>query len=283
MTPVSYSAVGSGTGITDITNRLVDFGASDAPLSSSQASACNGCTLISLALSATGVGFNVRGVRKLRLTGSVLAGIYLGQITNWSSPQIRKLNRGVRLPNLKITPVYRSDGSGDTYAFTNYLSHVSRSWRSGVGTGTQVQFKAGVGEKGNSGVVTQLQATNGSIAYVAVSYLITHSVGAAAIQNAAGRFEYPNLNNIENAAQTVKDVPSNNAISIVDPPRSAKIAYPISTFTYAIVPNSPKQGALLKSFVQYVLGPGQSFGQGLDFAKVPSVVLRAGRRAASRL
>jgi phosphate transport system substrate-binding protein len=281
---VNYNAVGSGTGITDISHGLVDFGASDAPLNTSQAAGCSNCIQIPWALSATGVGYNVGGVgHKLRLTGAVLAGIYLGQITNWDAPQIKSLNPGVHLPNLTITPVFRSDGSGDTYAFTNYLSHISSQWSHQVGLGTSVSFPHGVSGKGNSGVTSVLESTNGAIAYIAVSYLIAHQLPAVAIKNAAGKYEYPNLTNIENAAATVKHVPSSNALSIVDPPKSAKIAYPISTFTYVIAPTTAPQGGLLKSFVQYALGAGHSFGENLDFAPLPKVVVAADKRAANRL
>jgi phosphate transport system substrate-binding protein len=281
---VNYNPVGSGTGIANISAGTVDFGASDAPLNPTQAAGCHSCIQIPWALSATGVGYNVPGAgHKLRLTGSVLAGIYLGQITKWNAPQIKRLNKGVHLPNMSITPVFRSDGSGDTYAFTNYLSHVSGAWKGRVGTGTSVSFPHGASGKGNSGVTAVLQGTPGSIAYIAVSYLITHKLPAVAIRNAAGRYEYPNLSNIENAAASVKHVPGNLAISIVDPPRSAKIAYPISTFTYVIAPTTAKQGALLKSFVKYALGPGHSFGQNLDFAPLPKAVVRADKAAANRL
>jgi phosphate transport system substrate-binding protein len=281
---VNYNAVGSGTGIADISAGTVDFGASDAPLSPSQAAGCHNCIQIPWALSATGVGYNVPGAgRKLHLTGSVLAGIYLGQITNWNAPQIARLNKGVHLPNLKITPVFRTDGSGDTYAFTNYLSHISSAWKGRVGLGTSVSFPAGVGGKGNSGVTSVLQGTQGAIAYIAVSYLIAHQLPAVAVQNAAGKYEYPNLSNIENAAATVHHVPGNNALSIVDPPKSAKIAYPISTFTYVIAPTTAPQGALLKSFIQYALGSGHSFGENLDFAPLPKVVVKADKAAANHL
>lgn len=281
---VNYNAVGSGTGIADISQGTVDFGASDAPLSPTQAAGCHNCVQIPWALSATGVGYNISGVgHKLRLTGSVLAGIYLGQITNWADPRITRLNRGVHLPNLKITPVFRSDGSGDTYAFTNYLSKVSGAWASRVNFGTSVSFPAGVSGKGNSGVTADLEATNGSIAYIAVSYLIAHNLPAVAIQNAAGKYEYPNLSNIENAAQTVHSVPGNNELHIVDPPKSAKIAYPISTFTYVIAPTTAPNGAALKQFIQYALGAGQSFGQNLDFAPLPKVVKNAANRAVNGL
>jgi phosphate transport system substrate-binding protein len=281
---VNYNPVGSGTGIAQISAGTVDFGASDAPLNPTQAAGCHSCIMIPWALSATGIGYNVPGAgRKLHLTGSLLAAIYQGHVSNWNDPKIARVNKGVHLPNLKITPVFRSDGSGDTYAFTNYLSHVSSAWNSAVGTGTSVSFPAGASGKGNSGVTAVLQGTPGSVAYIAVSYLIAHQLPAVAIQNAAGKYEYPNLANIENAAATVKHVPASNALSIVDPPKSAKIAYPISTFTYVIAPTTAPQGAVLKSFVQYALGAGHSFGANLDFAPLPKVVVKADKAAANRL
>jgi phosphate transport system substrate-binding protein len=281
---VSYAAVGSGTGITDVSQRLVDFGASDAPLNPTQRAACNNCIQIPWALSATAIGYHIAGfTQHLHLTGSVLSKIYLGQITTWNSPAIKSLNPGTNLPNLHITPIFRSDGSGDTYAFTNYLSSVSGAWKSRVGFGTSVGFPTGVGQKGNSGVTAQLQSTNGGVAYIAASYLIAHGVPAARIKNAAGRFEPPNLTDIENAGQTVKHVPSSNAVSIVNPPKSVEIAYPISTFTYAIVPRGSSKRGLLKQFIKYALTTGQHFGAALDFAPIPQVVLNAGNKAANSL
>jgi phosphate transport system substrate-binding protein len=281
---VNYNPVGSGTGIAQISAGTVDFGASDAPLSPTQASGCSHCIQIPWALSATGIGYNVPGAgRKLHLTGSLLAQIYQGSITNWNDPKIARVNKGVHLPNLKITPVFRSDGSGDTYAFTNYLTHISPSWARNVGVGTSVSFPTGASGKGNSGVTAVLQGTPGSVAYIAVSYLIAHQLPAVAIQNAAGKFEYPNLSNIENAAAAVKRVPASGALSIVDPPKSAKIAYPISTFTYVIAPTTAPQGPLLKSFVQYALGPGHAFGANLDFAPLPKAVVKAAKRMAAGL
>jgi phosphate transport system substrate-binding protein len=280
---ITYNPVGSGTGIKDISNRLVDFGASDAPMTTAQAAGCHGCLMIPWALSATGVGYHLSGVRKLRLSGPVLAGIYLGQIKTWNDSRIKALNKGVRLPNLKITPVFRSDGSGDTYAFTNYLSAVNGTWKHRVGFATSVSFPTGVGGSGNSGVTSVLESTNGSIAYVAVSYLIAHKLPAAAVKNAAGRYEYPNLANIENAARTVKRVPASNELHIVNPPRSAKIAYPISTFTYAIVPSSSSNAGLLRSFISYAIGPGQQFGPALDFAPIPKVVLNAAKATIKKI
>jgi phosphate transport system substrate-binding protein len=280
---VTYAAVGSGAGIAQISARTVDFGASDAPLTSTQAAECKECVQIPWALTATGVAFHLEGVRKLNLTGPVVAEIFLGKITNWDAPQITKLNKGTSLPNLKITPVFRSDGSGDTFAFTDYLSRISPAWKSQVGNATSVTFPTGVGGKGNAGVTAVVSSTNGAIAYISASYIIAHQLGAAAIKNAAGFFEYPNLNNIEQAAQSVKSVPASNEMHIVNPPKKYRIAYPISTFTYVIVPKAAPQKELLASFINYALTAGQKFGAALDFAPIPKVVLKASQKSVKAL
>ena len=281
-TQVTYGAVGSGAGIAQITARTVDFGASDAPLTGPQRGACNRCYQIPWALTATGIAFHLNGIRVLKLTGPVLAQIYLGQITNWSDPRITRLNKGVSLPNLKITPAFRSDGSGDTYAFTDYLSHVSKTWKSRVGFATSVSFPTGVGAKGNDGLTAVVSSTNGALSYISASYIIAHGLGAAALQNAAGRFEYPNLKNIEAAAQAFKKVGRFNEMHIVNPPKRAKSAYPLSTYSYVIVPQTSPKKALLKQFILYAMGTGQKFGAALDFAPIPKNVLAAGRNTVKK-
>jgi phosphate transport system substrate-binding protein len=276
----TYQAVGSGTGLKDIGQGLVDFGASDAPLSAST-TPCNNCIQIPWALSATGVSFNVPGVRSLRLTGSVLSQIYLGQITNWQDRRITSLNKGKRFPNLAITPVHRSDGSGDSYAFTDYLSSVSGAFASQIGRATKPSFPRGPGYSGNSGMVTAVQSIPGSIAYIAVSYLIAHRMPAVAIKNKAGRYEYPNLSNISNAASSVHFVPGNRELHIVNPGRRARSAYPISTFTYVIVQgNDPLgNGGDLRSFISYAITGGQAFGPRLDFVPLPARIRQADQAA----
>ena len=274
--PVKYSAVGSGTGIAQITARTVDFGASDAPLTPEQASACRDCVQIPWALSATGVGYNIPGVKKLQLTGKLLAGIYFGRITKWNDPKIKAANPGVKLPGLTITPVFRSDGSGDTYAFTNYLSKISSAWKNEVGYATTVGWKSGVGAKGNAGVTATVTKTPGAIGYISAYYLIAAGVHAAAIQNLAGNYELPNIPNIASAASTVKALGSSNTISITNPPKKATIAYPISTFTYMIVPRDAPQKGFLAQFANYCLTIGQKYGAALDFAPLPKVVKTAG-------
>jgi phosphate transport system substrate-binding protein len=280
---VTYGAVGSGAGISQITARTVDFGASDAPLTAAQAAACNNCAQIPWGLTATGVAFHLDGVKKLNLTGPIIAKIYLGTITNWNDRAIAKINPGVKLPNLGITPVFRSDGSGDTYAFTDWLSRISAPFKSKVGNATAVQFPKGVGGKGNDGVTAVVGSTNGSIAYISAAYIIAHSLSVAALQNNAGKFVYPNLKNISAAASVVKKVPANNELHIVNPPKSVKLAYPLSTFTYAIVPKSSPKATSIRLFVLYAMGIGQKFGPALDFAPIPGVVYQAGLRTANAL
>jgi phosphate transport system substrate-binding protein len=279
---VTYAAVGSGSGYKDIAQGLVDFGASDAPLSVYSTPPCASCVQIPWALSATGVSYRIDGLRlprhtNLHLSGPVLARIYLGQITNWSDPAIRALNKGAQIPSTPITVLWRSDASGDTYAFTRYLADVSGPFASQVGSSTTVSFPVGVGARGNSGLSSALAGTNGGIAYIAVSYLIANRLPAIGIKNASGRYVVPNLSAIEAAAAVVHSVPQGNQVTIVNPPRRAKSAYPISTFTYVIVPTTAPQGALLQSFISYAIGAGQRFGPALDFAPLPRVVLGAAR------
>jgi phosphate transport system substrate-binding protein len=275
--PVKYGSVGSGAGISQIIARTVDFGASDAPLTPEQAAQCNGCVQIPWGLSGVGVGYNLPGVpkNKLKLSGKVLAAIYFGKITKWNDPKIKALNPGLKLPGLTITPVFRSDGSGTTYAFVRYLSKISPAWRNEVGYAVSVQFPAGVGAKGNAGVTSTVTKTPGSIGYIEASYIIAAGIGAAAIENKAGNFEFPNLENIEEAAAVVKSVPANNELTISDPPKRAAKAYPISTFTYAIVPHNAPQKSFVQAFVKYCVTIGQKYGAALDFAPLPKVVKQA--------
>jgi phosphate transport system substrate-binding protein len=284
---VNYAPVGSGTGEKDIASGLVDFGASDAPLSVYSGVPGN-LVQIPWALTATGVSYRIDGLRLPRhssfhLSGPVLAEIYLGQINNWSDPRIRALNKGAHIPSTPINVLWRSDSSGDTYAFTRYLSDVSSAFNSKVGSSTAVSFPTGVGAKGNSGMASAVAGSNGSIAYIAVSSLIAGRLPAVGIKNAAGKYVVPNLSAIEAAAAAFHSVPSDNQVTIVNPPRRAKSAYAISTYTYAIVPTSSPNGALLKSFISYALGAGQRFGPSLDFAPLPKSVLNAARSTVSRI
>src|SRR5438128_1617739 len=205
---VDYNPIGSGGGIAAITARTVDFGASDAPLSKDEFASCKGCVQIPWALSATSIPYNLDLNKRLRLNGKVLAGIYLGRIKSWSDKRIKKLNPGVNLPNLKITPVYRSDNSGTSYNFTDYLSHVNTTWKARIGTGTNAKWPAGIGAPKSNGVAAAVSQTKGALGYVDVAYAIKNHLPFAAIQNAAGRYILPGIVGIRAAAATVSKVPA---------------------------------------------------------------------------
>ena len=282
---VSYSGIGSGGGIAAITARSVDFGASDAPLTPDQASACKGCVQIPWAFSATSIPYNVSGVGYgLKLTGPILADIYLGNIKKWNSNRIKAINPGVNLPNEDITPIYRSDGSGTSYNFTDYLSHVSKTWKNKIGKGTQPNFPAGVGARGSSGVAAKLTSTKGGITYVDVAYSLKNHFTIAKMRNRAGKYQLPGLKQIQAAADSiVKLKNSQNAFTAVDPnPRKPK-AYPICTFTWVIVPLKTGKAADLKKFITWALNSGQSYGPKLLFVPIPKAVKQAGLKTAARI
>ena len=273
---IAYSPVGSGAGIAAITARQVDFGASDAPMSPDQFNACNGCLQIPWALAGTAVIYNLSGApNNLHLTGAVLAQIYLGQVTKWNDPAIQSLNPKISLPSTSITPVYRSDNSGTSYNFTDYLSAVSPAWKSKIGVGVNANWPAGQGGKGSSGVAGVVSNTNGAIGYADVAYAIKNHLKFFAMKNNAGKFTTPGLRGINAAASNVKSVPSTGELHIVNPPKGDPLAYPICTFTYVIVPQKTSKAALLKRFIFYAVNPtqGQKLGPKLVFAPLPKVVL----------
>ncbi len=278
---ITYGAIGSGGGIEQITGRTVDFGASDAPLTPSQQTACKSCLEIPWALAATVIAYHVQGVpNQLHFTGPVLADIWMGKIKTWNDPAIQKLNPGVKLPNTPIQPIHRTDGSGDTFAFTNYLSKISPEFKSKIGNATTVNWPGGLGGKGNSGVGGVLASTNGSIAYIAIAYVLANHFDYGLVQNAAGKFPVPGLPSISAAAAALTKVPAGGTqgISITDPPVSAPNAYPISTFTYVLVPTTPKSAAVstsLKKFIGWAITSGQADGPKLDFAPLPAGIVAA--------
>ncbi|HSR94452.1 MAG TPA: phosphate ABC transporter substrate-binding protein PstS [Solirubrobacterales bacterium] len=281
---VTYGAIGSGGGIDQITSRSVDFGASDAPLTPEQFEEANGVVQIPWALSGTVPAYNVSGApSNLKLSGEVLADIYLGNVTQWDDPAIAKLNPGASLPSTKITPVYRSDGSGDTYAFTNYLSTISPEFKSKVGTSTTVKFPTGIGAEKNDGVSAAISQTDGAIGYVGLAYALSNELSMPLIENSAGNFPEPNVESVEAAADAVSTIGPNNEISLADLPASAKDAYPISTYTYVIVPLESEKAEALKKFITYAVGPGQEFGPDLDFAPLPKQVVAADKKAIAKI
>jgi len=282
---IQYSGIGSGGGIAAIASRSVDFGASDAPLSKDQFAACHGCVQIPWAFSATSIPYHISGVGQgLKLTGKVLAEIYLGHVHYWDNPAVKKINPGRKLPHERVVPIFRSDSSGTSYNFTDYLSHVSKAWKSRVGKGTQPNFPSGVGAAKSSGVAAKLNTTKGGIAYVDIAYSKKNNFTYAKIQNRAHRFVAPTLASIRAAADSLRKLQSkDNSITVVNPnPRQPK-AYPISTFTYVIVPKKSGHAAELKKFINWAVTKGQSFGPKLLFVPLPKLVQRAARKTTARL
>jgi phosphate ABC transporter phosphate-binding protein len=284
---VTYASVGSGTGIADISAGSVDFGASDAPMTTTQAAGCSGCIEVPWVLTATTLSYNIPGApNDLHLTGPVILDIFEGKITNWNDPRIQSLNPKFTLPNLSITTVHRSDGSGDTYAFTNYLSTLNpEGWGTSVGYATAVAWPNGVAASGNGGVAGIIASTPGAIGYLSAAYTIPSHLKVAAIKNSAGYFATPGLKDIEDAAAAFTKQNSTtftvNAtgveLHIVDPPPSAKVAYPISTYSNIIFPKTGPYSTELRHMIYWALTTGnKEYGPKLIFApSLPTQVLSA--------
>jgi phosphate transport system substrate-binding protein len=256
---VVYSGIGSGGGIAQATAKTVDFGASDAPLQPDQQAAAPNLVQIPWALAATVVAVNLPGVTAHpELSGSQLAGIYLGTIRYWDEV-------AANLPHLKIAPVYRSDASGDTFVLTSYLAKVSPAWASKVGSGTDVSWPAGSGAKGNAGMTAALQQTKGATAYIAIAQVKAANLNYALLRNPAGRYPEPSSATIAQAASTA------GGRSIVNAPQG----YPLSTFTYVLVDRTSDKLPALRQFLRYAVGEGQSFASGLSFAPLPANVRQA--------
>jgi phosphate transport system substrate-binding protein len=287
---VQYSAVGSGAGVAAITARTVDFGASDAPLTTDQFNACNGCVQIPWALAGTAIDYNLPGLvlpknTNLRLTGDVIAKIYMGTITDWSDPAIKALNPKATIPSMKITVAHRSDNSGTTYNFTDYLAAVSPSWQSGYGRGVAVSWPVGIGASGSSGVAGVVKNTPGAIGYTDTGYAIANKLRFASIENAAGKFINPSIRNVAAAGGAVKSVPAGNELHIVNPSKSLPTAYPIATYTYIILPMKSANATALRKMVFWALTTGQTakYTAKLWFVPIPKVVLVASEKTLKQI
>lgn len=281
---VNYNPIGSGGGIAAVSNRNVDFGASDAPMTPDQFRDCGGCVQLPWALSATAVFYDVPGApNRMKMSGRVLADIYLGRITRWNDARIAGLNRGVRLPDLKITPVYRSDSSGTSFNFTDYLSRVSAAWKSRVGRGTSPNWPEGVGARGSSGVSGVVSRTEGAVGYADVAYALKNRLSYFRMLNRSGTFTTPGIRGIRAAAASDRKVGINNEMSIVNPPKKFRNAYPIATYTYVILPLKTSKAPELRRFVFWALTGGQKFGLRLLFVPIPKHVLVASERTLRRI
>jgi phosphate transport system substrate-binding protein len=284
---LQYSAIGSSGGINAITGRTVDFGASDAPMTPDQFSACNGCVQIPWALAATSVMYNLPGAKNLlHMDGPTLASIFMGKITQWNDPAIRKLNKGVNLPDTKITIAHRSDGSGTTYNFTDYLSSVSPAWKSQVGRGTSVNWPVGVGGRGSAGVSALVAQSAGTIGYADAAYALKNHFSYFAMQNRSGKFATPGIKGVLAAASSDQKPDANtNELSIVNPPKKFPLAYPISTFTYVIAPTKSGKAAELRRFLFWAVTHGQEakYTAKLLFVPIPKSVLVVDEKAIAKI
>jgi phosphate transport system substrate-binding protein len=283
---LQYSPIGSGGGIAAITSRTVDFGASDAPLTSDQFSACNGCIQIPWALGGTSIMYNLPGVKNLlHMDGPTLAKIFSGQITTWDDAAIKSLNPAVNLPTTKITIAHRSDNSGTTYNLTDYLSSVSAAWKSQYGVGVAVNWPVGVGGKGSSGVAGIVASTPGAIGYADVAFALQNHLSYFAMRNASGHFTTPGARGILSAATSGQKPDANNALSIVNPPKKYDNAYPIATFTYVIAPMQSKNATDLKHFLFWAVTKGQEakYTAKLRFVPLPKSVLVVAEKAIAKI
>jgi phosphate transport system substrate-binding protein len=282
---LQYSPIGSGGGISAVTARTVDFGASDAPLTPDQFTACKECVQIPWALSATSVIYNLNGVKNLlHMDGPTLANIFMGKITSWDDAAIKKLNPGVSLPSQKIAIVHRSDNSGTTYNFSDYLSSASPAWKSSLGIGVAVNWPTGTGARGSAGVAAAVSQTPGGIGYVDVAYAKANHLKFLAMKNKSGKFTTPGLRGIISAATSdQKPDPATNQLSIVNPPKKFPLAYPISTYTYVIVPTQSSKAADLKKFLFWAVTKGQTFGPKLLFQPIPKSVLVVAEKTISKI
>jgi len=272
---INYQSIGSGGGIQQLTSGTVDFGASDGPMTDEQLSKVSGKVFhIPTVLGAVVPMYNINGVTgELKFTGEVLADIYLGNIKKWNDPKLAKDNPGVKFPDEEIVVVHRSDGSGTTYIFTDYLSKVSSAWKDKVGKGTSVNWPAGLGGKGNEGVSGMVKQTEGSLGYVELIYAVSNKMSYGTVQNAAGTFVKASLESVTAAAASMKDMPEDFRVSITNAP--GKDAYPISSFTWLLVPAEWTDAGKEKAFVDFLtwmVDKGQSMTSALQYAPLPKNV-----------
>jgi|SRR5208282_1357131 len=275
----NYRAIGSGAGINEILARSIDFGASDAPLSDQQLAAAPGKILhFPTVLGADVITYNLPALeQKLRFTGPLIADIFLGKITNWNDSRIAEANPGVKLPDRPIVVCHRSDGSGTTYVFTDYLSKVSPDWKQKIGAGTSVTWPTGQGGEGNQGVIDLVKHRDGAIAYVELAYTLSNKLPVALLRNHDGKWIEPNIRSITSAAASAAaNMPSDFRVSITD--AAGAESYPVSSFTYLLVyqqQSDAAKGKALRELIQWALRDGQTFAPPLSYAPLPGTVIAA--------
>jgi len=284
---INYQSVGSGAGIQQLQAGTVDFGASDGPMSDDQLAKAKVKVLhFPTVLGAALPSYNLPGVNaELNFTPEALAGIFLGKITKWDDSAISGANPGISLPAKDIVVIHRSDGSGTTYIWTDYLAKVSEEWKTRVGKGTAVNWPAGLGAKGNEGVAGLVKQTPYSIGYIELIYAIQNRISYGKVRNAAGTFVQADLASVSAAAAgAAKSMPEDFRVSITNPP--GKTAYPISSFTWLLIPERIADGnrrEALKGFLKWMLSDGQKYCEGLSYARLPKEVVEKEMRAIARI
>jgi len=288
---INYQSIGSGAGIKQVTEGTVDFGATDGPMSDEQLKAYqdkhgSGILHFPTVLGAVVPTYNIPGVdTSLNFTPEALAGIFLGKVTKWNDPIIAGANKGVKLPDADIVVVHRADGSGTTYCWTDYLSKVSEEWKTKVSKGTSPNWPVGLGGKGNEGVTGTVKNTPNSIGYVELIYAEANKIPYGSVKNTAGTFVKASLASVSAAAAgAAKDMPDDFRVSITNAP--GKDAYPISTFTWLLIPQKFSDAAkrdAMKGFVKWALNDGQNYAEGLSYAKLPKQVVAKELKAIDKI
>ncbi|HMF79662.1 MAG TPA: phosphate ABC transporter substrate-binding protein PstS [Bryobacteraceae bacterium] len=277
---INYQAIGSGGGIKSVTEGTVDFGASDAALTDEQLANFktkngHGVLLFPTVLGAAVPSYNLPGVSgDVGFTPDALAGIFLGRITKWNDPALAKANPGLRLPNIDIVVIHRSEGSGTTYTWTDYLSKVSEEWKSKVGKNASVNWPVGLGAKGNDGVAGLLKQQPGSIGYVELTFAKQNHLAYGKVKNKSGEFVKADLKGVTAAAAALKEMPADFRVSITD--QAGKEVYPISTFTWLLVPEKYSDATKKKAvvgFLQWAISKGQDSVEALDYGRLPKSVI----------
>jgi phosphate transport system substrate-binding protein len=290
-TQINYQSVGSGAGIKQVTEGTVDFGASDGPMNDDQINAYrakNGSGILHFptVLGAAVPTYNIPGVStSLNFTPEALAGIFLGRVAKWNDPAIANANKGVNLPANDIVVIHRSDGSGTTYIWTDYLSKVSGDWKDKVGKGTSVNWPVGLGGKGNEGVTGLIKQTPNSIGYVELIYAAQNKTLYGTVKNLAGTFVKADLASVSEAASSAsKTMPDDFRVSITN--AAGKGAYPIASFTWLLIPEKFKDAAkrdAMKNFLKWAITDGQSDAEALSYAKLPKEVVDKELKALSKV
>ena len=279
---INYQSIGSGGGIRQVINGTVDFGASDGPMTDEMLKEAKGKILhMPTVLGADVPAYNIPGVSaELKFSPEALAGIFLGKITKWNDKAITSANPGVNLPDRDIIVVHRSDGSGTTYIWTDYLSKISAEWQSQVGKGASVKWPIGLGGKGNEGVAGSIRQLQGSIGYVELVYAVQNNISYGSVKNAAGSFVKASLESVTAAAASAPEMPADFRVSITNAP--GKDAYPISSFTWLLIPAQSKDaahGKILADFLNWMVTDGQRMTAALSYAPLPEGVVQKEKEA----